>query len=242
MSDSKGKREIPNNTISRSTQLYERIEGRLKESPVELEWQDGALVISINDMEVCTLSVYEEYYLIVFSSAEWTENTTYHCESADNGEFQYAVSSLDECIGEIDRLVNFVVSKSQSLFQQQLKRYGLDKTNTWGPELRSKIVSMFDPILENTNYKLRTESNDNRYIDLVMQGDSYSTIRFRTRPRTRDMQVVFNGDSYELVNKKIGLPANVRPYKPKTPYIHCNLEKTWNIVCALVEKTNLYVD
>lgn len=224
---------------TRCNQVFSGLNIRFQGKAIREELHSDSIDVFVRDTWVCSVTVKEDGYQLSFSNREWCKRTTFSCE--DLGEkFTYYVNSTDECLGEIDKLVSFEIDSKKSLYKSQIERLNLESPPSWGPELRQSFVALLAPVVAETSYELSIASNDDRYVDVKLLGNTRAAIRFRPRPRDGDIQVVFNGDTYELVKRKIGLPSNARPSKPQTPHVHCDLKKTWNIVCALVGKSELY--
>ena len=44
-------------------------------------------------------------------TTEWSQKTSYHCDPASDGTWFYYLETIDECIGEVQRLVLFEAQK-----------------------------------------------------------------------------------------------------------------------------------
>lgn len=65
------------------------------------------------------MAVEDETYKIYNASSEWAEKTTYRCEESTDGSWYYYLETIDECIGECQRLVMFEAQKGSKPSKQE---------------------------------------------------------------------------------------------------------------------------
>ena len=101
------------NITARKNDLKGAIEHALKGVDCKIAEGGNAISIQIAKSSAICISVEEAGYCIYSFDAEWAEVTKYLCESEGDGDIVYFLDSIDECIGEIKRWVDFA-SKSIS--------------------------------------------------------------------------------------------------------------------------------
>lgn len=92
---------------------FERVR-ELVNKYVSGEWSrernKGRIVtVEFQDLLISGVSVEDEGYKIFNVSSEWAEKTTYLCEEAKDGTCFYYLETIDECIGEMQRLVRLLL-------------------------------------------------------------------------------------------------------------------------------------
>lgn len=106
---------------ARREDLADGIKRALKLSSFDVKDEDREVIIEF--LELFTIGVYveDEGYKIFDVSKEWTEKTNYHCEKLSDNTGFYYLETIDECIGEIQRLVKFEIQRmeDQSLNNSQ---------------------------------------------------------------------------------------------------------------------------
>lgn len=91
--------------------LYDGLKSALKVIPVVVAKENNSVVVKFQELLVCGVVVEAEVYRIYNASSDWAEQTTYLCEEAGNGTWFYYLETIDECIGEVHRLVMFEAQK-----------------------------------------------------------------------------------------------------------------------------------
>lgn len=104
--------DIPVNARARRDDLAEGLKSALREIPVRIDFKDRRVLIYFRDLMVCGAVVEEEGYLIYNATDEWKDKTSYYCERSENGTWHYYLETIDEVIGEVQRLVLFEATKS----------------------------------------------------------------------------------------------------------------------------------
>ena len=104
--------DIPVNARARRDDLAEGLKSALREILVRIDLKDRRVLISFRDLMVCGAVVEEEGYLIYNATDEWKDKTSYYCERSENGTWHYYLETIDEVIGEVQRLVLFEATKS----------------------------------------------------------------------------------------------------------------------------------
>ncbi|WP_026523312.1 hypothetical protein [Butyrivibrio sp. MB2005] len=99
--------------------LLEWLRTELKSIPVTVSAEDECINIRFQELLVCGIEVLDESYKIFNATEDWKENTSYHCEQADDGTWYYYMESSDECISECKRLVMFEAKKGNDISSKE---------------------------------------------------------------------------------------------------------------------------
>lgn len=94
-----------NEIYLRLTDLHDSLSQMINNAKVRME--NTSVVISKNDADKCSVLVMDEAYKITTSEIAWKEKTSYLC-TGEAGKIVYYVETIDECLGEIKRLIEFV--------------------------------------------------------------------------------------------------------------------------------------
>ena len=116
------------NVRLRREDLFEGIKQALQEIPVLVEQEERKVNVMFQDALISGVSVEDEGYCIFNASSEWADKTTYLCDKAEDGSWFYYLESIDECIGEMQRLVMFEAQKgsrsvSHARKESELRRF-----------------------------------------------------------------------------------------------------------------------
>lgn len=102
---------LPESILLRRNDLKESLEVALKSIPVTVSAKQRNVMVNFQDLLICGVAVEDETYKIFNASSEWADKTTYLCEEGDDGKWFYYLETIDECIGECQRLVMFEAQK-----------------------------------------------------------------------------------------------------------------------------------
>ncbi len=103
--------DLPESILLRRNDLKESLEVALKSIPVTVSAKQRNVMVNFQDLLICGVAVEDETYKIFNASSEWADKTTYLCEEGDDGKWFYYLETIDECIGECQRLVMFEAQK-----------------------------------------------------------------------------------------------------------------------------------
>ena len=95
---------ISENIIARKQDLLESVEYVLKNYSCSIMENENAISIQFSKDKVIGIAVEANGYCIYNVSDEWAEKTTYLCEKEEDGIWYYNLGSIDECIGELERI------------------------------------------------------------------------------------------------------------------------------------------
>ncbi|MDD5792117.1 MAG: hypothetical protein PUD22_06020 [Erysipelotrichaceae bacterium] len=98
-------------TDLRVIDLLNGIRTALKAIPVTVNSFENTIEVKFQELLICGAEVGEEVYKIYNASPEWANKTSYQCNKANDGTWYYYLDSIDECIGEVQRLVMFEAQK-----------------------------------------------------------------------------------------------------------------------------------
>lgn len=104
---------IPENVLIRREDLFTGIKYVLKAVPVVVNENGRNVTVHFQEMLISGITVEDEGYKIFNVSPDWRDTTTYLCEEAEDGTWFYYLESIDECIGEMQRLVMFEAQKGK---------------------------------------------------------------------------------------------------------------------------------
>lgn len=88
----------------RLADLYDSLDRTLKNADAQIK--NTSVVVSMNGNDVCRALVMDESYKISTTVSAWKDKTSYHY-TEESGMVVYYVETIDECLGEIKRLVAF---------------------------------------------------------------------------------------------------------------------------------------
>ena len=103
---------VVDTTTLRLNDLFDGIKNTLKPIPVTVSAEKNVVSVINKELLVCGISVEEEVYKIFNAPSDWAQKTSYHCDEANDGTWFYYLETIDECIGEVKRLVSFEIQKS----------------------------------------------------------------------------------------------------------------------------------
>ncbi|QBE98001.1 hypothetical protein PMF13cell1_03564 [Blautia producta] len=103
---------IAGTTELRLNDLLSGVKTAFKTIPVTVATSGKAVLVRFQELFVCGVNVEEEVYKIYSVTSDWVDCTSYHCDSAEDGTWYYYLETIDECIGEVQRLVMFVAQKN----------------------------------------------------------------------------------------------------------------------------------
>lgn len=104
---------VDGTTELRLNDLFDGVKNTLKSIPVTVAADKNIVSVSSQELLVCGISVEEEVYKIFNVTSDWAQKTSYHCDEAKDGTWFYYLETIDECIGEVQRLVMFEAQKGK---------------------------------------------------------------------------------------------------------------------------------
>lgn len=194
---------INDNIIARKKDLLEEIEYTLKGYTYSIKESGSDIRIQFAKDSLIGVSVKENGYCIYNISAEWAEKTTYLINKEEDGTRYYYLDSIDECIGEIERIATLEIAKMTkpivddgtllSVFQSIEDQYSelkFSKINAKGEE-KDKAVYIYPKNASGKGkvifeiWKLKTESEYDLYMKReYMTDDEYSESQQKRPNRT----------------------------------------------------------
>lgn len=102
---------INENIIVRKKDLLESVSHILKGYKCSVKESENGVSVQFSKDVVIELAVEKNGYCIFNVSDEWTKETTYYCEKEDE-IWLYYLDSIDECIGEIQRIAEMETKKA----------------------------------------------------------------------------------------------------------------------------------
>lgn len=125
--------KLPSSDNIRVNNLVNGLKDAFKGTPMEVGAEADNVYVKFMQQLITSVDVLDECYKINNVTLDWTEQTSYHCEDTGDGSWYYFVDTMDECLGECQRLVIFEAKKdgsklsSQSELQRVLTRDVFEK-------------------------------------------------------------------------------------------------------------------
>lgn len=104
--------EVANIAELRLNDLFDGIKTSLKTIPVTVTTNKNMVMVRLQELLLCGIGVEEKVYKIFNVTSEWSQKSSYHCDPASDGTWFYYLETIDECIGEVKRLVLFEIQKT----------------------------------------------------------------------------------------------------------------------------------
>lgn len=105
--------DLPENILLRRADLEDGVRSVLKAIPVIVGTEKRAVTVRFQELLICGINVEDEAYKIYNASSDWADQTSYLCEDSGDGTWHYYLETIDECIGEAQRLVMFEAQKGK---------------------------------------------------------------------------------------------------------------------------------
>lgn len=103
---------IAENIELRLNDLFSWVKTVLKTIPVNVFISGNAVVVYFQELLICGVNVEEAVYKIYNATSNWKDCTSYHCDIDEDGTWYYYLETIDECIGEVQRLVMFELNEN----------------------------------------------------------------------------------------------------------------------------------
>lgn len=117
--------EFMNNLEMRLNDLFDSIKQMLVPYSIKVVKEKSSVYVMSEVLEVCKIDVVEEAYKVYGFSPGWKKHTSYYCEKAEDGSWYYYVDTIDECIGELERMIEFEVKRGNISFLKSELRHNL---------------------------------------------------------------------------------------------------------------------
>lgn len=234
---------LPECILLRRDDLENGIKNVLRSIPVVVGTEESAVTVKFQELFICGINVEEEAYKIYNASADWAKQTSYLCEDSGDGTWHYYLETIDECIGETQRLVMFEAQngnkKSVSAtisFKYQIEKEELNIPNNWKGDPRTKFINVFKPLVANSEFtfKLNTTDSSSKILELYKNGEN-KRIMGMSGKQDMSLNVFFNPDFYKAINAYIDLPENEKVYRSQ-PHMNLTFEQVWNVICVATGK------
>lgn len=103
--------QLSEDVLIRRDNLESGIKKGLKDIPVLVASSGRNVTVHFQELLISGIAIEEECYKIYNASREWADQTTYHCDEDGNDTWSYYLETVDECVGEMKRLVMFEAQK-----------------------------------------------------------------------------------------------------------------------------------
>ena len=134
--------DFSDTTLNKRNDLHEGIKNILKAIPVDVMADKDTVIVNFQGNLICGVQVLEEAYKIYNVSEEWEKKTSYLCNKAEDGTYYCFLDTIDECIGEVRRLVLFEAQKGNKKFGL-LKSHDSELSKVMTKEAFEKAFSQF---------------------------------------------------------------------------------------------------
>lgn len=126
--------------------------------------------------------------------------------------------------------------KNKTSFLLQMEKAGLDDFDNWYGDPRDRLIAMFSPIVEGSNYSFRLNTTDStgKILELVREGDDRRIMGVDLHPKNQNVGAFFNYEFYEKLRRYIILPENQKTYRTQ-PHVTLALEDVWLVLRVAVE-------
>lgn len=244
MTNKTNNNELSDDILTRRNDLADGLKMSLKRIPVDVFVENADVKILFLGSLVCGVEVMPEAYKVYGISSEWVDCTHVLCQKDKDETWHSFMDSIDDCIGEITRFVEFEAKKGTGKtdisFEYQYGNSGLDIISNWGEGVRERFKKMFSPILENTEYRIDFNQTESQKGTLDFFGPNRRGRLMGITPKKKDMeiQVFLNMDFYEKVKHVIIGSKERKPGKSQK-YLSVTMKSLWNIMCVATGKVNL---
>lgn len=93
--------------------LESGIKRALKLVPVTVSSEEKNVSVCFQERLISGVIIGDGCYKIYNASSEWADTTTYLCNEEDDGTWSYYLDTIDECVGEMKRLIIFEIKKEK---------------------------------------------------------------------------------------------------------------------------------
>ena len=132
---------------------------RQSEWSIEISSDEVFVIDVMMDSLVCQIKVNDDFYEISTPYVDWKQYSRKLWELEDEKAICF-VDMLDECIGEIERMLCFV--KKNVLFKAQIEKAQLQIRSNWRGDIRPKLAIMMEPLIEGSEYYLVNNYTDTK--------------------------------------------------------------------------------
>lgn len=212
---------------------------RQSEWSIEISSDEVFVIDVMMDSLVCQIKVNDDFYEISTPYVDWKQYSRKLWELEDEKAICF-VDMLDECIGEIERMLCFV--KKNVLFKAQIEKAQLQIRSNWRGDIRPKLAIMMEPLIEGSEYYLVNNYTDTKkqILELHKKGINKRLLGFSGKMDT-SIAAFFNKGFYDQINTVIELPENRLPNKTQ-PHVTLTVEQLWNVICVAVGKKQYIVE
>lgn len=106
--------QLSEDVLIQRDNLENGIKKALVDVPVVIASKGRNVTVRFQELLISGVSIEEECYKIYNASSDWADTTTYLCDEEPDGTWSYYLETIDECVGEMQRLVMFEAMKGKS--------------------------------------------------------------------------------------------------------------------------------
>ncbi len=155
--------------------------------------------------QICWLYVEDSAYRVWTPHLAWKNKTSYLCEFDSNGICKYYIDTIDECLGEISRLVTYVVHNEPHGYSALTINWDADTE-----QVLSQLKNTLDDVFTGTEFYLkRNPTNGEEQVNLYKNGESGRVAFMHPKKKLECMDFCLRTELHTLVKHKIELPEDV---------------------------------
>lgn len=233
----------------RTRLLKEQIANKAKQIslPGKLNIRDDAdrVIVEFDSSTVCTVLASENICELQGFSSDWCNETTYLCEINSDGLWSYSVDSIDECVGEVVRMIRHTALNKpvahNGLFYEQVKKYGLENPNIWRTDFRSQLIDAFSPLFVDSGYKAEINLRAKKATLDIKSNSEMRVLGVEPQPRKREFLAFFDHQLFLSIKESAGLPECERSKSSGSQdHVHIDLKTLWNAICCITNKRDYF--
>lgn len=199
MSEEIKKGELSGSILMKREDLASGIREELKAIPVSVVEVDDKVTIVFQGMLISGVEIGEEAYKIFNVSREWASQTSYLCEDKEDGTRFYYLETIDECIGEMKRLIMFEAMKGNKQKSETTKMIGRIMQ-------RQKWVDVLKPVFEGTDLEVLINPTPNEESVITRKIGTTKPQLVAIWIKQKATHVVLGKPTKELIEDEIDLP------------------------------------
>ena len=225
--------------------LKEQITNKAKHislpSKINLRDDMDQVIVELNSAIVCIVFVSEDICELQGFSSDWCKETTYLCEKNSEGLWSYSVDSIDECVGEVDRMLRYFAqerSKTHNrLFYEQVKKYGLENPDIWRTDFRDKLMGAFAPLFTDSEFKAEKNLRAKKVTLDIRHNSGMRVLGIEPQSRKHEFLAFFDHQLFLNIKLSASLPESERSKSSGSQdHVHIDLKTLWNAICCITNK------
>ena len=212
---------------------------------INLRDDTDRVIVEYNSAIVCTVFVSEDICELQGFSSGWCKETTYLCEKNSEGLWSYSVDSIDECVGEVDRMVRHCAQERSEthneLFYEQVKKFDLENPDIWRTDFRDKLMGAFAPLLTDSEFKAKKNLRAKKVTLDIKHNSGMRVLGIEPQSRKREFLAFFDHQLFLNIKSSARLPECERSKSSGSQdHVHIDLKTLWNAICCITNKHDYF--